>query len=145
MTSTTTITATQVSITTATTTSLITTTKTLFPPSNSTYALTYVDGNATITEPSCGSYVVAVYVTYAMHSQVSSNSLIQWAVFPSGQVMQPNSQKAFTNQADITVASTYNYSTGFCEVGIIQNLAAFVTDSSNNQLSPSTNFVVLKR
>ena len=127
------------------TTSLITTTKTLFPPSDSSYALTYVDGNATITEPSCGSFVVAVYVNYAAHSQVSSNSLIQWARFPSGQVMQPNTQKVFANQASMTVASTYDYSSGYCGVGVIQNLAAFVTDSGNNQLSPTTNFVVLKR
>jgi hypothetical protein len=144
-TTTATVTTIQVSTSTTVTTSLITTTKTLFPPSDSTYALTYVDGNATITEPSCGSFVVAVYVNYAMYAQLSSNSLVQWARFPSGQVMQPNTQKVFTNQADMTVASTYNYSTNACSVGMIQNLAAFVTDSNNNQLSPSTNFVVLKR
>ena len=45
----------------------------------------------------------------------------------------------------MTVASTYDYSGGYCGVGVIQNLAAFVTDSGNNQLSPTTNFVVLKR
>jgi len=121
--------------------STVTTTSNVYPPSSSSYALTYVTGNATETYPSCGAWVVAVDVTYEMHQQISSN-IIQWAQFPSGQLIQPDTQKSFISQAYITVYSTYSGNTGVCGGGAIPNLHAFITDTNNNQLSPSTFFIV---
>ena len=121
--------------------STLTTTSNIYPPSGSTYVLTYVGGNSTETFPSCGAWVVAVDVTYQIHHQLPSN-LIQWARFPSGQLMQPSTQKAFLNQAYLTIYSTYSGNAGVCGGGAISSLSAFVTDSNNNQLSPSVNFVV---
>lgn len=135
------VTTTSTSTVTSVSTQYVTTTKNVYPPSNSTYALTYVSGNSTITQPTCGSYVVSLDVTYEIHQQLPPN-IIQWAVFPSGQLMQPNSQKAFTNQAYVTVLTTYDYSTNACSVGMISSLHGFVTDTNNNQLSPSTYFIV---
>ncbi len=121
--------------------STVTTTSNVYPPSSSTYALTYVTGNSTETYPSCGAWTVAVDVTYEMHQQISAN-IIQWAQFPSGQLVQPNTQKSFVNQAYLTIYSTYSGNTGVCGGGGIANLNAFVTDTNNNQLSPSTYFIV---
>jgi hypothetical protein len=118
-----------------------TTTSNVYPPSSSTYALTYVTGNSTETYPSCGGWTVAVDVTYEMHQQISSN-IIQWAQFPSGQLMQPTTQTSFINQAYLTVYSTYSGNVGVCGGGGITNLYAFITDTNNNQLSPSTYFIV---
>jgi hypothetical protein len=119
----------------------LTTTRSVYPPSNSTYSLTYVSGNSTISQPSCGSYVVSLDVTYEIHQQLPPN-IIQWAVFPSGQLLQPSTQTVFTNQAYLSVLTTYDYSTGACSVGMIANLHGFVTDTNDNQLSPSTYFIV---
>ena len=138
---TTTSTSTEVDYVTDTIYSTITTTNNVYPPTSSTYALTYVAGNATETYPSCGEWVVAVDVTYEMHEQISPN-IIQWAEFSSGQLMQPNSQESFTDQAYLTIYSTYSGNVGVCGGGGVPNLNAFVTDTNNNQLSPSIYFVV---
>ena len=135
---------TQYSTVTYSTTSVTTTTTSLFPPTNSTYKLTWIDGNATNTQPSCGSYVLSVDTTYEMHSKVSSN-IIQWARFPSGQLVQPVTQTVFTDQAYLSIDSTYDYSSGYCSVGIPTNVTTFVTDSTNFILSPTTTMIVLQR
>jgi hypothetical protein len=129
-----------------TVTSTVTTTSSIYPPTSSTYPLTYVTGNATETLPSCGGWVVAVSVTYELHQPVSSN-IIQWAQFPSGQLIQPDagSQKSFVTQAYLTVYSTYSGNVGVCGGGVISSLHAFVSDTNGNQLSPSTYFIVQSR
>jgi len=137
-------TSTQVSYVTDTVTSTATTTSDIYPPSGSTYQLTYVTGNATQTQAGiqCGYFVLAVDITYEMHQQVSSN-VVQWAKFPSGLLMQPATQKVFPNQAYVTIDSTYSYGSGFCpNSGSISSVTIFVTDTNNNQLSPSTYFIV---
>jgi ribonucleotide reductase beta subunit family protein with ferritin-like domain len=134
-------TSTETDFITSTVLSTVTTTSNVYPPSSSSYPLTYISGNATWTNPSCGSDVVTVDVTYEMHTQISSN-IIQWVRFPSGQLVQPTSQKEFVNQAYLTVYSEYDYTSGVCGGGQITSLNAFVTDTSNNQLSPSTYFIV---
>jgi hypothetical protein len=138
---TTTSTSTETNYVTDTVYSTLTTTSNVYPPSTSSYALTYVTGNATETYPSCGGWTVAVDVTYEMHQQVTSN-IIQWAQFPSGQLIQPTSQTSFVNQAYLTVYSTYSGNVGVCGGGAVANLNAFVSDTNNNQLSPSTYFIV---
>lgn len=121
--------------------STVTTTNNVYPPSSSSYPLTYVTGNSTETFPSCGAWTVAVDVTYEMHQQISSN-IIQWAQFPSGQLVQPSTQQSFTNQAYLTVYSTYSGNVGVCGGGGITSLYAFITNSNDVQLSPSTYFIV---
>ena len=123
--------------------STVTSTRSVFPPSSSSYALTYVTGNSTWTSPNCGSDVVTVDVTYELHQQLpSTTNIIQWAQFPSGQLVQPSSQKEFISQAYLTIFSEYDYGSSTCGGGQITSLHAFVTDTNNNQLSPSTYFVV---
>jgi len=135
--------STQTDYVTNTVTSSVTTTSNVYPPTSSTYPLTYVAGNATETFPSCGAWVVAVSVTYELHQQVSPD-IIQWAQFPSGQLIQPDagSQKSFLNQAYLTVYSTYSGNVGVCGGGGISSLHAFVSDTNGDQLSPSTYFIV---
>jgi hypothetical protein len=127
--------------------STVTTTSNVYPPSSSTYALTYVSGNATWSNTNCVAHLTAD-VTYEIHKQVSSN-IIQWLRLPSGQLVQPGTQKVFTNQAYLTVFSQYDYDRGPfgpCDAGgPIASLNAFVTDTNNNQLSPSTYFIVQAR
>lgn len=121
--------------------STVTTTSDVYPPSSSSYALTYVSGNSTETYPSCGAWTVAVDVTYEIHQPIPSN-IIQWAEFPSGVLVQPSTQQMFTDQAYLTVYSTYSGNTGVCGGGGISSVSAFVTSTNDIQLSPTTNFVV---
>jgi hypothetical protein len=130
--------------TTYTTSKTITQTTSIFPPTNSSYALTYINGTAIQSQAGvqCGYLTLAVDVTYEMHQQIPSG-VIQWLQFPQGNLMQPSSQTEFTNQAYFTVDSSYNYGTGFCpNNGAISNATIFVTNSNDYQLSPSTFFVV---
>jgi len=130
--------------TTYTTSTTTTQTTSIFPPSNSTYSLTFVSGNATQSQAQvqCGYLVLNVYVTYEIHQEIPSN-IVQWARNPSGSLMQPSDQKEFTNQAYLTIYSSYNYGTGFCpNDGSISNATIFVTDSNNNQLSTETVFAL---
>lgn len=131
------------STTTSTLTTSITQTKFVYPPSNSTYALTYISGNSTIHEISCGTYNLYISITYEMHSNVSN--IILWTRLQSGNLVQPTSQNAFTNQAYLTLDTTYTYSTGACEVGSLagQNITTYVANSNNIVLSPLTTFIVL--
>jgi hypothetical protein len=139
-----TLTTTTTYSTTYTTLQTVTTTRSIYPPSNSSYILTFVSGNATQSQAmiQCGYLVLTVYVTYEMHAQIPSN-VVQWARNPSGSLMQPSSQKEFTNQAYLTIYSTYNYGTGFCpNDGSISSASIFVADSNNNQLSTQTLFTL---
>ncbi|HXW36395.1 MAG TPA: hypothetical protein VEJ36_00585 [Nitrososphaerales archaeon] len=138
---TTTVIETSTSVSTSVAYSTLTTTSEVYPPSNSTYALTYVDGNSTESYPSCGAWTIALDVTYEVHQQLPP-SVMQWAEFPSGVLMQPSTQQVFPNHAYVTIVSTYSGNTGACGGGTISSLIAFVTDSNNNQLSPSVSFVV---
>ena len=138
---TTTSVSTQTSYVTDTAYSTVTTTSSVYPPSSSSYALTYVSGNATETIPSCGAWTVAVDVTYEVHQPVSTN-IIQWAEFPSGELVQPSTQSTYFDQAYLTIYSTYSGNSGICGGGQISSLSAFVSDTNNNQLSPSTYFIV---
>ena len=121
--------------------STVTTTSDVYPPTSSNFVLTYVSGNSTETFPSCGQWTVAVDVTYEIHQPVPSN-IIQWAEFPSGVLVQPSTQQMFTDQAYLTVFSTYSGTSGVCGGGGISSVSAFVTNTNNIQLSPSTNVVV---
>lgn len=124
--------------------STVTTTKNIYPPSNSTYALTYVDGNATNHETSCGSFVLSVFTTYEIHQSLPSNVVV-WAKFDNGITYQPSSQQVFANQAYFTVDATYSYSSGYCGVGIPASVTSWVTDSRNQVLSPFEVFVVIRK
>jgi hypothetical protein len=121
--------------------STVTTTSSVYPPSSSSYALTYVSGNSTETFPGCGLWTVAVDVTYEMHQSIPSD-IIQWAKFPSGVLMQPTTQQTFISQAYLTIYSTYSGNTGVCGGGQVSSVSAVVTDTNDNQLSPSTYFIV---
>lgn len=122
--------------------STVTTTSNVYPPSNSTYALTYVDGNATNTEPSCGSFVLSVLITYEIHQSLPS-TLIVWTQFDNGILYQPTSQQVFPSQAYLTVDASYSYSSGRCSVGYPTSVTSWVTDSRNNMLSPAETFIVI--
>ncbi len=124
--------------------STVTTTSNVYPPSNSTYVLTYVDGNATNTEPSCGSFILSVFITYEIHQSLPS-TLIVWTQFNNGILYQPTSQQVFPSQAYLTVQASYSYSSGRCGVGYPTSVTSWVTDSRNNMLSPTETFIVIVR
>ncbi|MGD0477530.1 MAG: hypothetical protein ABSB29_05120 [Nitrososphaerales archaeon] len=136
--------STATSFVTNTLTSTVTTTSNVYPPSNSTYTLTYVDGNATNHEPSCGSFVLSVFITYELHKPLPSN-LVVWAKFDNGVLYQPSSQQVYVNQAYVTVYASYSYSSGYCGVGIPGSVTSWVTDSRNQVLGPFETFVVIKK
>jgi len=136
------------STTTQTTTSVVystvTSTSDVYPPSNSTYPLTYIDGNATNTEPNCGSFILSVFITYEIHQTLPS-TLIVWTQFDNGVLYQPTSQQIFPSQAYLTVQASYSYSSGRCGVGYPTSVTSWVTDSRNNMLTPTETFVVIVR
>lgn len=121
-----------VSTYTTTNTITFTTATSLFPPSNSTYLLTFVSGNAT-SASNYGITNYAVNLTYEAHGTIPTTLLV-WVRFPNGGILQA-SPTVFRNQAYLTLNagySTYNF----------PNLVAWVTDSANNVLSPSTNLTI---
>jgi len=126
--------------TTYTTSETTTQTTSIFPPSNSTYALTFMNGSAIgqFSNGCCTEYF-SVRSTYEMHSSVPNNIEV-WVELTNGQIIQV-SPTVFTNQAYLTlnVETSYAYSLGGANSPY---LLTWVTDGSNNVLSPTINFTV---
>lgn len=112
--STTTITTTSISTITKTTTysttyttlETVTTTRSIYPPSSSSYILTFVSGNATCKLTLCCSFIYSVDVTYEIHSP-TTNGVVVWVRYPTGEVAEA-SPTSFTNQAYLTLDAQFS-------------------------------------
>lgn len=111
-----------------------TTTVSMFPPSNSSYILTFVEGNVSESSQYGILSDYAVNLTYEMHGPIPA-SLIVWVRYPNGGILQDSTPTIFKNQAYLTLNA------GF-ETSSFPNLVAWVTDSSNNVLSPTANLTI---
>lgn len=121
--------------------STVTTTSSIFPPSNSSYALTFVSGNATSTAGSSAcSENIYVDVTYEMHQSLPSSGVIVWVKYPDGEVAS-TSPTSFPDQADITLDAGFFYQFQACGASW-NSVNTWITDTSNNMLSPSTYLVI---
>lgn len=124
--------------TTKTATSLSTTS--IYPPSNSSYALGFVSGTVTSTQPVCGAFNYTLNVTFEKHASIPS-TVILWVQFPTGAVSRVSDQNVFTSQADMIVYGKASYQFTTCGSSFA-TLAVFVTSSANAVLSPTVSLTV---
>jgi len=137
-----TVTTTSSSTYSTTYTTLQTTTQTtsLFPPSNSSYALTFMSGNATlVSTSSCSVAYYNVWLNYEVHSQLPSN-LTVWAKFNDGIVVSTTGT-LFQNQAYLSISAQNSHNFSACGQGV-SYMNVWITDNSNNVLSPTANLNV---
>jgi hypothetical protein len=135
-------TTTSVYSTTFTTLQTVTTTSSIYPPSNSSYALTFVSGNATSSggQAAC-SVNYQVDATYELHQSIPNSGVVVWVKYPDGEVTS-TSPKMFPNQAYVTLDAGFYYQFNACG-GNWANVVTWVTDTSNKVLSPTTNLVTV--
>jgi hypothetical protein len=136
-----TLTTTSTYSTTYTTLQTVTTTRSIYPPSSSSYVLTFVSGNATYSSggPACS---VNYYVdaTYEMNQSIPNSGVVVWIKYPDGEVAHAV-PTMFVNQAYLTLDASFFYQFNACG-GNWYNLTTWVTDNSNNVLSSTTYLIV---